>query len=436
MIKKIINTVLIIGLSLFFGSMLWNNTSLCSPYYFSKGRALYNNRQYDSSIKFFERSLQANPKNSSARYFYALALSKATPTYSNQQSLYMLANSKTKDKAQNYAKSQIFALKERLTEGMEDNYIYSAITNKDILRWNVESFPLKVYIDNESSPGSEFTESIKDAFTQWSKASGFLQFAEVYTPEESNIEIKFTDYAGPECTSANCKYILATTTNKTDKYNRLTQMIINFYRNNPFGEENSSTQIYNTALHEIGHALGISGHSDNPNDIMYGNNNRISQFASSFDGESRNYLSKRDLNTIALLYRIAPTVSNSKGWYIENLYYAPLIIGNEDEILKKKLAEYEKYIEQYPNYCGGYINIASVYSSMGNNKKAQNSLDKAEELATNNDERYLINYNRAVLYFNSQDYTSALASAKKAQAIKDDETTRNIIHDIESALNP
>ena len=73
---------------------------------------------------------------------------------------------------------------------------------------------------------------------------------------------------------------------------------------------------------------------------------------------------------------------------------------------------------------------------MGNNKKAQNSLDKAEELATNNDERYLINYNRAVLYFNSQDYTSALASAKKAQAIKDDETTRNIIHDIESALNP
>ena len=382
--RKIINTIILIIAAIVIGSYAWSNTALCSSHYFNKGKTLYNSGQYDASIKLFERSLQANPKNSNARYYFALALSKATPTYSNQQSLYLMGNSETKDMAQNYAKSQMFILKERLLEGMEDNYIYSAVLNKDILRWNAESFPLKVYIDNTSSPGEMYIQSIKKAFNQWSSTTKFLTFTQVFKPEESDIEIKFTNYDGPKCTSANCKYVLATTTNRTDEYNRLTKMIITFYKNNPLGEDNTSTQIYNTALHEIGHALGISGHSDNPNDVMYGNNNAVTKFASIFEDETA-FLSKRDLNTITLLYRLAPTITNSKGWYYENLYYPPLILGNEEEILKKKLDEYQNYIDQYPNYCGGYINIATVYSTMGNNKKAQESLDRAEELSTNQD---------------------------------------------------
>lgn len=435
MIKKIINSIIILCLVFFLGNYIWNHTPLCAPYYFNKGRVLYNNGQYDSSVKFFERSLKANPDNTSTRYFYVLALSKGTPTYSHQQSLYKMANSKTKDMAQNYAQSKIYALKERLMDGMEDNYIYSAVLNKDIIRWNAESFPLKVYIDTNSSPGAKYTESIKNAFYQWSKDTGFLQFSLVQNPEDSDIELKFTDYQGPKCTSADCKYLLAVTTSKTDEFNRLTKMIITFYKNNPFGEENSEIQIYNTAIHEIGHALGISGHSDDPDDVMYGNHNSVTHF--SMPGEEEKvYLTKRDLNTVALLYRLAPTITNTKGWYYENLYYPPLILGEEEEILKNKLEEYKSYIDNYPDYCGGYINIASVYSSMGDNKNAQQALDQAEVLATNDDEKYLINYNRAILYYNNQDYKSALNSASKAQSIKDDDTVKALIRDIEVMLKP
>ena len=63
MIKKIINWVILTGLIIFIGIFVWNNTVLCSPYYFNKGKELYNQNQYDASIKFFERSLQANPNN-------------------------------------------------------------------------------------------------------------------------------------------------------------------------------------------------------------------------------------------------------------------------------------------------------------------------------------------------------------------------------------
>ena len=287
-----------------------------------------------------------------------------------------------------------------------------------------------VYIDSESSPGKKYDDSIKDAFNKWAKTTNFLTFTEVYDPAQSDIEIKYSDYAGPDCTDANCRYVLATTTNKTDEYNRLTKMIITFYKNNPLGEENTSTQIYNTALHEIGHALGISGHSDNPNDIMYGNNNQIKEFFLLNDQTA--YISKRDLNTMALLYRLAPTITNAKGWYYENLYYGPLILGNEEEILRKKLEEYQSYIDQYPNYCGGYINIATVYYNMGNNKQAQESLEKAMSLATNPDEKYLINYNKAVLFYHNQDFHSALVYALKAQLIRNDDTVKALINDIEA----
>lgn len=431
MLKKIINAVILTIIAVVLGSFVWNNTIISSPYYFNKGKALYNAGQYDASIKFFDRSLQTNPQNTASRYFLTLALTKGTPTYSHQEALYNMANSKTHDMAQSYAKSQIFVMKERLLEGLEDNYIYSAVQNRDILRWNIESFPLKVYFE-QTKP--EYRDNIKKAFDQWGKASGFLQFKEVFNPEESDIEIKFTPYSGAKCNSANCNYVIATTTNTTDKFHRLNRMIITFYNANPFGEEFTKSEIYNTALHEIGHALGIAGHSDTPNDVMYSSNHKVSGVMSAYSNNIF-YLSKRDLNTLALLYRLAPSITNSKGWFYENLYYPPLILGNDEEILKKKLDEYQNYIDKYPNYSGGYINIATVHSSLGNNKKAQYALDKASELATNDNEKYLIAYNRAVMYYNNQDFVSALNCAKDALRIKNDETTNTLIKDIEEMLN-
>lgn len=431
MTKKIIKAIVLVILFIFLGYLVWERTGLCSSYYFNKGKKLYNENMYDASIKFFERSLQANSQNPTSRYFLVLALAKGTPTYSHQEALYLMSNSETKDLAQSYAKAQSFLLKERLIEGLEDNYIYSAVQNKDILRWNVESFPLRVYFNNSNE---NYKNNIKKAFEQWAKASGFLQFTEVFEPEECDIEIKFKDYDGVKCTSANCGYIIATTTNTTDKYHRLDKMYITFYNTNPYGELFTDSEIYNTALHEIGHAIGIAGHSDNPNDVMYASNHKLVDV---FAPYSHNilYLSKRDLNTLALLYRLAPTITNSKGWYFENLYYPPLILGNEDEILQKKLEEYQSYIDRFPNFSGGYINIATVYSSMGNNKKAQEALDRAYQFAANDDDRYLIYYNRAVLYYNNQDYVSSLDNAKKALEIKNDATTQTLVQDIEDTFN-
>ena len=50
--------------------------------------------------------------------------------------------------------------------------------------------------------------------------------------------------------------------------------------------------IYETVLHEMGHALGLGGHSPDPDDIMY---------ASIRHGGTEG-LSERDRNTLTVLY--------------------------------------------------------------------------------------------------------------------------------------
>ena len=46
------------------------------------------------------------------------------------------------------------------------------------------------------------------------------------------------------------------------------------------------------------------------------------------------------------------------------------------------------------------------------------------------DEKYIVNYNRAVTYYNLQQYEKALNSAKIAQSIKNEQSIQDLINDI------
>ena len=209
----------------------------------------------------------------------------------------------------------------------------------------------------------------------------------------------------------------------------MTKMVMTFYRTNPLNKAFTPYEIYNTALHEFGHTLGIMGHSENPNDIMY-SLKEDSEQPYMFETAKFQGLSARDLKTLVLLYRVKPTISNVKDLSSESFYYAPLVLGGEDAILLNKLAEYRKYIAQYPNMASGYINIASVYSDLGDNNLALENLLLAEQYAQNSDEEYIIMYNRAIIYYNSQDYNKALEYARRAKSIKDEQNVNDLISDI------
>lgn len=431
--KGIFSKIILLILICFILYILWLKSPLCSSYFYSKGKDLYNKELYNESVRVFERALSADPSNSASRFMYVQALSRSVPDYSVQESLYKMSKSETNDSARTYAKSYVVRLKSRLLEGLEDNYIYNAMLSKDIVHWNIESFPLKVYIEKANDVPAYYNKSVEDAFIHWMRVFSFIRFTRVNDEKGADIVLKYAPYSGNNCQNGVCKHIVAVTYPVIDKHHRLVNMDMTIHKTNYAGEIYSKDEIYNSTLHEIGHALGVMGHSDDSEDVMYSSSNSKASYLFGLKKSRRNF-SKRDINTVKLLYRLAPTITNTKVWYNEDLYYAPLILGNDDEIIKNKLAEYRQYIEKYPNFASGYINISSLYSSLGEDAEAFKAIEKAEILARSQNEKYLVEYNRAVLYYNKQNFSKALEHAQKAKAIKSGASIDSLIEDIENSL--
>lgn len=424
--RKILLTILFVVLVV----ALFYKSPFSAMYNYNKARDLYNQRQYEQSLPYFEKSLFADPKGILARFFYVLALSKSEPKYSIQKKLFEMANSKIEDEASKYAKSQTMYLRYKLLDGIENNYIFNAAMGSDILRWDIRSFPLSVYIDSPNSVPPYYIESINRAMNLWSSRTNFVKFKQAQNPLDADILIRFENTPNDLCKGGICKYAIAHTEPQIDKNKILKQMDLTFYKTNPRNENFTSREVFNTALHELGHTLGIMGHSDNPNDLMYSmKESDIDIFA--FMRSEEHSLTARDLKTLVLLYRIEPTISNVKNLHSENFYYAPLILGNDDVRLQKKLNEYKKYTQTYPNMAAGYINLASVYVDLGDFDSALREINKAEQLANTKDEQFLVHYDRAIIYYNQQKYSSALEAAQHAQSIKNENNVQELIKDIE-----
>jgi predicted Zn-dependent protease len=317
-------------------------------------------------------------------------------------------------------------MRSKLLEGLEDNYIYNAAMGNDILRWNIKSFPLKVCFENKEEVPDYYYKNINKAFSLWTSRTNFVKFEEVSNSSQADIIVKFKKYTSDDCSSGSCKYVIAYTEPKIIKDKVLSNMVLTFYKTNPLNKNFSSQEIFNAALHEIGHTLGIMGHSDNSNHVMYAEQNGDFPLVKGLHG-----LNNADLNTLVLLYRLEPTISNTKIVQNENFYYPPLILGNDNVRLMKKLKELQKYIKEYPMMAAGYINISSVYADLAKFDEALAQLDKAQSLTTTSDEKYLIQYDRAIIYFNQQDYDKSLKYANLAKEIRNDDNVESLIEDIQ-----
>ena len=247
----------------------------------------------------------------------------------------------------------------------------------------------------------------------------------VNSSNDANIVVSFKDVKKEECDKGVCNYVVAYTEPSIDN-KLLKRMNLVFYKTDPLNKDFSKDAIFNTAVHELGHTLGIMGHSDRETDLMHAQTDN-----SLWYGSFRKALSLRDLQTLVLLYRIEPTITNVENLKSESFYYAPIILGSNDEMLEKKLKEFKDYVQKYPEIAAGYINMASVYSDMGDFEQSLKVLEQANLFVKTADELYIVHYNKAITYYNLQDYDKALELANSAQSIKDTQDVKVLISDIE-----
>ena len=148
----------------------------------------------------------------------------------------------------------------------------------------VEPKNIKVYI----YPDQDKKYILERSFKTWDSALGSdLNFKFVNDPTSADITIKYVDRltenaAGitkPQYIRIQGKVYLA----KAD-------VLIGY--NTPGGWKMNDAELNNTVLHEIGHAIGILGHSENINDIMY------YSLASTRQGT----LSAKDVETVNKIY--------------------------------------------------------------------------------------------------------------------------------------
>lgn len=166
-------------------------------------------------------------------------------------------------------------------------------TQNGMTRWSPDLMPLKVYIKNgEAVPNyrPDFIKILKQAFQDWSDASAnHVSFA--FTDDESaaNIVCSWTNNPKEMMSSAEGGHAMVI----PDAARGITKGILILLTVSPTSGIVTDNFARRVDLHEIGHALGILGHSKSPDDIM---------FSSMPPADLACALSERDKNTLVALY--------------------------------------------------------------------------------------------------------------------------------------
>lgn len=386
---------------------------------FNLGKQAYDNKNYVKAFNMLKFATELDSKNIECRYYYVETMLKLKPTLDVQRELFKISQANLSDTADLLSDKQIEIWRNNIFLNVGENYIEQAPMGDKILRWDAQTFPLKVYIkkDTPNQIPSYYQPAIQKAFWQWQNI-GPVSFKFINDEKNANILVTITSSQNiQKCDGPDCKYVVAFT-KPTYNYSSLKEMTITFYDLNMANKPFSEREIYNTALHEIGHSLGIMGHSQNSDDLMYMQKTKeeaFDKYRSDFQ-----LISPRDANTLSLLYKLVPDITNTPlSKYNENYqFYAPIIIGDTKQANSKKLIEAQNYIKQAPNLPNGYIDLASAYAELKEYNKAIEALNSALSKSSDSSQTYLVYYNLAIIYMTAKDWDNAIKYAETAKLVQ------------------
>ncbi len=426
--KDKIITILVCTFFILFAVFL-KATPVCFYY---QGKSALDKKDYIKAHKCLKNAYNFDKKNKDYRYYYVQSLLRLSPTVTVQKEMFNVASSDDKDSAQTVAEAKIAEWRNNILSNIGNNYIEQAPSDKGIVRWSIEKFPLKIALVNQSNVEipEYYNNEVYRAFSQWEVSSQILKFSSTNNANDADILVKFENLPNDVCDGNGCKYVVGFTT-PSIKNNILKKMTITLYTKDPNGNYFSDKELYNTILHEAGHALGIMGHSYSSDDLMYmatEGSNFYTPYRSSFQ-----YLSSQDINTIKLLYKLVPAITNSEKVNTKGLVYAPIVLGTSKEISLRKLKDAQNYVKSAPDIPSGYVDLGIAYAELNKTHEAVKALQKALTLSKSDSDKYISYFNIAVVFVNSGDTKNALEYALKAQSISNNDEINELITNIRHA---
>lgn len=192
------------------------------------------------------------------------------------------------------AKKEIYS---RVGPDGADSYFALATEGKNFYGWNLNEMPLKVYIgDGRGVHGYHPNDAtiLNNSFAEWTLATeDHITFTRTQNADEANIECIWID--DPKDFPENGGLEAGEAVPRLDSRGYIVHSKLYLLtRRRQDGKTVDDMVMHSVCLHEIGHTLGLLGHSDNPSDVMY--------FTAHRQTVQEPHLTQRDVNTLAKLY--------------------------------------------------------------------------------------------------------------------------------------
>lgn len=271
---------------------------------------------YDQAIAEFQKALQLDPKmidclvNIGSCYQVQGRTDEAISFFHN----YLKKNSHSKDA--DTVQGMIHALEKYKKEHIESDpaspdYVPSICDEGYVRRWPISKMPLAIYISNGTNDDGnpvqgfreEFNYILLGAINDWMKASHHkLSYRLVTDPKQADLACTWTDDPaflhdeGNKVEQGVAQVFAETKPSADGTKTILSSHVRILVLNRDTGAALTSDDMKKTCLHEIGHALGIVGHSPSNKDVMFYSN------ASAVWPS----LTKRDKATVLRIYQDFP----------------------------------------------------------------------------------------------------------------------------------
>lgn len=283
-----------------------------------------------------------------------------------------------------------------------DSYFRDICKNGKIVRWNKNSMPLKVYIENTATTPEYYQEIVAQAYQTWQRASeGLVRFEFVETADEADMKAYFKDTDNKDSVGTHAFAVSG---------NTITDSVIVFNRVDNKGGSHDSKQLYSSALQEIGHALGLTGNSRSIYDVMY-------PIGIKFNTE----LTPRDLKTLALIYSVKPDITNKP---LTEAEMANLFSVNEIlETLNVPVNDNTNLEEYTPNDIAAHLALAEQYRKKAEYMKAAKEYQTVAQMKTDRRSKSEVYYEIAVMFLDAEEYDNARSCAEVAMETDENDLT-------------
>lgn len=324
---------------------------------------------------------------------------------------FALLNVQTAPQSQDFSLKKISAVTIRYDRSMGektikaaviDSYFRKVCANGKIIRWNKNTMPLKVYIQDSKDLPEYYREIVISAYKAWERASeGLVSFEFVEQPSQAEMKCYFKggnngDAIGSQAFSVNG--------------NRITESVINFARSDKSGHAIDSKQLYSAALQEVGHSLGIIANSPSIYDVMY-------PVGTKFNTD----ITPRDLKTLALLYAVVPDITNEPLSREEraSLFTANEVLGT----LNVPVDDNTNLNEFVGTDIASHLALAEQYRKRAQYDKADKEYQIVAQSKTDSRSKSEVYYEIAVMYLDAEMFDDAKSYANIAWATDENDLT-------------